>query len=126
LTHNGIDIDQFILLAVYPTIAFFALGLIANKMRLREPLKYGLQGLSCASFSILYFITIPNGGAQGLATVLAMFAGILFLMARNYIIHPPKKEEQEENQEQRHQQDKTESQNSTSTSTSTSTNTSNI
>jgi hypothetical protein len=110
LTHNGIDIDQFILLAVYPTIAFFALGLIANKMRLREPLKYGLQGLSCASFSILYFITIPNGGAQGLATVLAMFAGILFLMARNYIIHP-KKEEQEENQQQQeqHQRDKTES-----------------
>jgi predicted permease len=120
LTHNGIDIDQFILLAVYPTVAFFALGLIANKMRLREPLKYGLQALSCASFSIIYFITIPNGGAQGIATVLAMFAGILFLMARNYIIHPPKKEEQEENQQQQHQhqQDKTESQNSTSTNTS--------
>jgi hypothetical protein len=117
LTHNGIDIDQFILLAVYPTIAFFALGLIANKMRVREPLKYGLQGLSCASFSILYFMTIPNGGAQGLATVLAMFAAILFLMARNYIIHP-KKEEQEENQQQQQQQHKTESQNSTSTNTS--------
>jgi hypothetical protein len=108
LTHNGIDIDQFILLAIYPSITFFVLGLIANKTKVRESLKYALQGLSCSIFSISYFIAIPNGGAQGLATVLAMFAGILFLMARKYMIHP-KKEEEEEEQQQEQQRDKTRS-----------------
>ena len=83
MTHNGIDIDQFILLALYPTAAFFVIGLLARKFTLSEPLKYVAQALSCIIFAIVYIVTIPNGGAQGLATVLILFGGILFLMARN-------------------------------------------
>jgi hypothetical protein len=29
LTHNGIDIDQFILLTIYPTITLFVVGIVA-------------------------------------------------------------------------------------------------
>lgn len=89
MTHNGIDIDQFILLTLYPTAAFFVIGLLSRKFTLREPLKYVAQALCCIIFAIVYIVTIPNGGAQGLATVLILFGGILFLMARKHIVHPP-------------------------------------
>ena len=93
LTHNGIDIDQFILLTVYPTITFFVIGVIAKRLNLSEPLKYGMQALSCIVFAVFYFIAIPNGGAYGLAAVLIIFGGILFLMARKYMIHVDGEEE---------------------------------
>jgi succinate-acetate transporter protein len=88
MTHNGIDIDQFILLTLYPTAAFLITGLLSRKFALSEPLKYVAQALSCIIFAIVYIVTIPNGGAQGLATVLILFGGILFLMARKHIMHP--------------------------------------
>jgi hypothetical protein len=93
LTHNGIDIDQFILLTVYPTITFFVVGVIAKRLNLSEGLKYGMQALSCVVFAVFYFVAIPNGGAHGLAAVLIIFGVILFLMARKYIIHGDGKEE---------------------------------
>ena len=88
MTHNGIDIDQFILLTLYPTAAFLKTGLLARKFSKIETLKYVAQALSCIIFAIVYIVTIPNGGAQGLATVLILFGGILFLMARKHIVHP--------------------------------------
>jgi hypothetical protein len=93
LTHNGIDIDQFILLTVYPTITFFVIGVISKRLNISEPLKYGMQALSCFVFAVFYFVAIPNGGAYGIAAVLIIFGGILFLMARKYIIHVDGEEE---------------------------------
>ena len=69
MPHNGIDIDQFILLTIYPTAAFFVLGFLRKKFRFSEVLQYVLQGGTCIVFSIVYFILIPHGGAQGLAIV---------------------------------------------------------
>ena len=96
MTHNGIDIDQFILLTIYPTIVIFALGFIAKKMKMRESPKYILQALTCIVFSVAYFIVVPNGGAQGIAIVLTLFGILLFFMARKYTIHPIEEEEGEE------------------------------
>jgi len=93
LTHNGIDIDQFILLTVYPTITLFIIGIVAKRLALSEPLKYASLASSCIVFGIIYFLAVPNGGAQGLAAVLILFGAILFLMARKYIIHPRDEEE---------------------------------
>jgi hypothetical protein len=93
LTHNGIDIDQFILLTIYPTVTFFIIGLIARKFSFGEPLKYASQAASCIIFAIAYIVAVPNGGAHGLAAVLILFSGILFLMARRYIMHPSGEEE---------------------------------
>ena len=93
MTHNGIDIDEFLLLTIYPSIVFFGIGFIAKKTAMHESLKYALQALTCIIFSIVYFVIIPNGGAQGLAIVLAMFAVILLIMARKYIVYPVKEEE---------------------------------
>jgi hypothetical protein len=87
LTHNGIDIDQFILFAIYPTIIFFVIGIIAKRLSLGDPLKYAIQASNSIIFALVYFLAIPNGGAQGLATVLILFGGILVLMARKSLIH---------------------------------------
>ena len=92
MTHNGIDIDQFILLAIYPTITFFVIGIIAKKISLGEPLKYAIQASNSIIFAVVYFLAIPNGGAQGLATVLILFGGILILMARKSLLHPKEDE----------------------------------
>jgi hypothetical protein len=93
LTHNGIDIDQFLLLTIYPTVTFFVIGLVARKFGLSEPLKYATQASSCIIFAIVYIVAVPNGGAHGLAAVLILFGGILFLMARKFIMHPRSGEE---------------------------------
>ena len=94
MTHNGIDIDQFILLTIYPTITLFIVGIVAKRLALSEPLKYASLASSCIVFGIIYFLAVPNGGAQGLAAVLILFGAILFLMARKYIIHPTREEEE--------------------------------
>ncbi len=88
MPHNGIDIDQFVLLTIYPTAVFFVIGLIGKKGKLCDTLKYTLQGIACIVFSIVYFIVIPHGGAQGLAIILTMFGVLLLFMARKQMIKP--------------------------------------
>lgn len=82
MVHLGIDIDQFILLTIYPAAVFFAIGFIAKKTGMRQLLSYSLQAATCFGFAIAYFVLVPNGGAQGLAIVLLMFGGVLLFMAR--------------------------------------------
>ena len=92
MVHLGIDIDQFILLTIYPAAAFFAIGYIARKTKLRQMKSYLLQALTCIAFSIAYFVAVPNGGAQGLAIVLGMFGGLLLFMARKQKIQQPEQQ----------------------------------
>ena len=80
MSHNGVEIDQFLLLTIYPSIAFFVTGFIAKKFNLAESIKYLIQAIICISFSLTYFITIPNGGAQGLSIVLAIFGLVLLIL----------------------------------------------
>ena len=82
MVHLGIDIDQFILLTIYPAAAFFALGYIAKKTKMRQLTSYLLQAAICFSFAVAYLVLVPNGGAQGLAVVLVMFGAVLLFMAR--------------------------------------------
>lgn len=84
MTHNGVDIDQFLLLAIYPTVAFFAVGYLGKKFSLSDFFKYGLQSLTSFAFSIAYFILIPNGNAQGIAIVLMLFGILLLVIARKH------------------------------------------
>jgi len=88
LPHNGIDIDTYILLTIYPIISFFAIGFVGRKFNLDEALKYFFQGVSCLLFALFYIVMIPRGGAQGLAIVLILFGILLLLMARKHKISP--------------------------------------
>jgi hypothetical protein len=88
LPHNGIDIDTYILLTIYPIISFFAIGFLGRKFNLNEALKYFFQGVSCLLFALLYIVMIPRGGAQGLAIVLILFGILLLFMARKHKISP--------------------------------------
>jgi hypothetical protein len=88
------DIDQYILLTIYPCAAIFGLGFFAKKAKIRESLKYVFQASASIIFSIIYFEAVPNGGAQGLAVVLMLFGILLFFIARKYMIHPPEAHQQ--------------------------------
>jgi predicted Kef-type K+ transport protein len=82
LPHLGIDIDEYILLTIYPAAVFFAIGYIAKKTRIRQMVVYLLQGVMCLAFAIGYLFAVPNGGADGLEIVLGMFGVLLLFMAR--------------------------------------------
>lgn len=92
MVHLGIDIDQFILLTIYPAAAFFAIGYVAKKTKMPQVKSYLLQATACIMFSIAYFVFVPNGGAQGLAIVLGMFGGLLLFMARKQKIQQPEQQ----------------------------------
>lgn len=81
MTHNDVDIVDFVLYTIYPTAAFFVIGFIAKKTNMKQLYTYIAQAAVCFAFSIAYFF-VPLGGAQGLAVILAMFGGLLLFMAR--------------------------------------------
>ena len=91
MPHLGIDIDQFILLTIYPAAAFFMIGYIAKKTKMQAAKSYLLQAITCITFAIAYIFAVPNGGAQGLAIVLGMFGALLLFMARKQKIEQPRK-----------------------------------
>jgi len=82
LSHNGVDIVDFVLYTIYPTAAFFAVGLAAKKTDMKQLYTYIIQAAVCFAFSVAYFALIPLGGAQGIAVILAMFGALLLFMAR--------------------------------------------
>jgi predicted Kef-type K+ transport protein len=87
LPHLGIDIDQYILLTIYPAATFFSIGYIAKKTHMRQMVLYLLQGISCLVFAIGYIFVVQNGGADGLTIVLGMFGILLLFMARKQKLH---------------------------------------
>jgi predicted Kef-type K+ transport protein len=89
LPHLGIDIDEYILLTIYPAAVFFAIGFIAKKTHMRQAILYLLQGIMCIAFATGYIFVIPNGGADGLSIVLGMFGVLLLFMARKQKIQQP-------------------------------------
>ena len=89
MVHLGIDIDQFILLTIYPAAAFFVIGYLAKKTKTHAVKSYLLQAVTCIAFAIAYIFAVPNGGAQGLAIVLGMFGALLLFMARKQKIEQP-------------------------------------
>ena len=89
MVHLGIDIDQFILLTIYPAAAFFVIGYLAKKTKMHAVKSYFLQAITCIAFAIAYVFAVPNGGAQGLAIVLGMFGALLLFMARKQKIEQP-------------------------------------
>ena len=84
MSHNGIDLDQYILLIIYPSIAFFAIGFITKKIDLRKTVTYALQAIICFGFSIGYYLFIPYGGAL----LLGLFGILLVILARKEKVSP--------------------------------------
>lgn len=87
MTHNGVDIVDFVLYTIYPSVAFFAIGFIARKTGMRQLYTYITQAAVCFAFAVAYMF-VPQGGAQGLSAILAIFGGLLLFMARKQKIRP--------------------------------------
>jgi L-lactate permease len=99
MSHNGIDIDQYILLIIYPSIAFFLIGFITKKKNVRKSITYIIQSIICFSFSIAYYLFVPHGGAQGLSLILGLFGVLLLVLARKERVNPAEEGGEEENEE---------------------------
>jgi L-lactate permease len=110
MSHNGIDIDQYILLILYPSIAFFVIGYITKKKNIKKSITYIIQSIICFIFSTAYYIFVPHGGAQGLSLILGLFGILLLILARKEKIKP----EEEENEENEENEDENKQKNSSS------------
>ena len=88
MVHLGIDIDQFLLYPIYASVGIFAVAFVAKKFKASEFTKYMALAITCFVFSTAYFALVANGGAQGVALVLALFGAVLLFMARKHKIHP--------------------------------------
>ena len=98
MSHNGIDIDQYILLILYPSIAFFIIGFITKKKNIKKSIIYIIQSIICFIFSSTYYIIVPHGGAQGLSLILGLFGILLLILARKEKIKPAEEEEEEKDE----------------------------
>jgi|KBSMisStaDraftv2_1062788.scaffolds.fasta_scaffold119631_1 L-lactate permease len=100
MAHNGVDIDQYLLLILYPSIAFFVTGFITKKKDVKKTITYIIQAIICFIFSISYYLFVPSGGAEGLALVLGLFGILLLILARKEKINPSTEEEGEKGGEE--------------------------
>src|SRR6188472_1035648 len=91
MAHNGVDIDQYLLLILYPSIAFFVTGFITKKKDVKKTITYIIQAIICFIFSISYYLFVPRGGA-GIALVLGLFGIMLLILARKEKINPSTEE----------------------------------
>jgi len=78
MVFNGVDIDQYLLLITYPSIAFFITGHITKKKNIKKTPTYVLQSIICFIFSISYYLFVPHEGALGLSIVLGLFGRTSF------------------------------------------------
>ena len=107
MAHNGVDIDQYLLLILYPSIAFFVTGFITKKKDVKKSITYIIQAIICFIFSISYYFFVPSGGAEGLALVLGLFGILLLILARKERINPSTEEgEREDSERQERQREK--------------------
>jgi L-lactate permease len=98
MSHNGIDIDQYILLILYPSIAFFIVGFITKKKNIKKSITYIVQSIICFIFSSTYYIFVPHGGAQGLSLILGLFGILLLILARKEKIKPAEEEDEKKDE----------------------------
>ena len=96
MANNGVDIDQYLLLILYPSIVFFATGFITKKKEVKKSITYIIQAIICFVFSISYYLFVPSGGAEGLALVLGLFGILLLILARKEKINPSKDDDDDE------------------------------
>ena len=54
MSHNGIDIDQYLLLILYPSIVFFTIGYITKKKNVKKSITYVIQSVIC--FVFFYYV----------------------------------------------------------------------
>ncbi|NOJ29021.1 MAG: hypothetical protein DA328_02515 [Nitrososphaeraceae archaeon] len=87
MTHNEIDIDQYLLLIIYPSIVLFSAGYVSKKMGIKVHFRYLTEAIICISFAIIYYLFLSNGGANGLVLVLLLIGIFLLYMTKKKYVH---------------------------------------
>jgi len=88
LSHLGVDVIDFLLLAVYPVIGIFVVEMISRPTKMPKWLKLGIQGLVSIGFAVAYVTMITAHWLTSI--VLFVLAIALFYQAKRAKIDPEK------------------------------------
>ncbi len=80
MPHNDIDLLTHLLLALYPTAAFFLIEVAGRYANIKQWSRLIIQGFASLAFAVAYTVFID---ALGLAIALFIFAPLLFIYARS-------------------------------------------
>ena len=88
MSHLGVDVVDFLLIAVYPVVGIFVIEMISRVIKFPRWIKLVIQGFVSLGFAIAYVTLITPHGFTSL--VLAVLAIALFYQARRAKIDPSK------------------------------------
>jgi len=86
MSHLGVDIDEYILLTIYPVVGLFIAEMVSRATKAPSWVKLVAQGLICVGFGIAYVTVIMAHWMTSVVLLALAFA--LFYQARNAKIKP--------------------------------------
>ena len=86
MSHLGIDIDQYLLLTIYPVAALFITEMVGRAAKVPPWAKLVAQGITCVGFGVAYVTVIVAHWMT--SVVLFALAFVLFYQARNAKLKP--------------------------------------
>lgn len=86
MSHLGIDIDQYLLLTIYPVIALFIAEMVGRAVKVSSWTKLVAQGIICVGFGVAYITVIVAHWMT--SVVLLALAFTLFYQARKAKLKP--------------------------------------
>lgn len=60
MSHTGVDVIDFLLLAAYPTAALLVIELVRRAARFANWIKLGVQAVVCVAFATAYIVALPT------------------------------------------------------------------
>jgi len=93
MSHNSVDIIDFLLLTIYPVVALFIIEIASRALKISSWKKLFVQGIVMAGFGvvyIVYLIILWNAPHWLTAIVLFALSITLFYQARRSKINPEK------------------------------------
>jgi glucose-6-phosphate-specific signal transduction histidine kinase len=88
MSHLNIDVDDFLLITIYPVIGLFIAEVISRRLKVPSWSKLVIQGIISVAFAVAYITIITAHWLT--STVLFALAITLFYQARRAKIHPDK------------------------------------
>lgn len=86
MSHLGIDIDQYLLLTIYPVVALFIAEMVGRAVKAPSWAKLVAQGIMCVGFGVAYVTIIAAHWMTSIVLLALAFA--LFYQARKAKLKP--------------------------------------
>lgn len=87
MSHTGVDVIDFLLLAIYPVIALLGIEIIRRVVHFANWIKLAAQAVVCVTFAVAYIVALPTPHWLT-AIVLVALAVALGYQARRAALDP--------------------------------------